>query len=58
MLKETEFGAHLDAVLEAIVKLMRENRERMTIQNVALKSLPQIIDPIFKCGVLDPNELW
>ncbi|CAI4229531.1 unnamed protein product [Auanema sp. JU1783] len=49
--------SHLESVLSSIVGLMSEARERMAIQNTALKHLPSIINPILGSGAYEPVEL-
>ncbi|ETN76198.1 hypothetical protein NECAME_11864, partial [Necator americanus] len=53
----TSFRSHLDSVLDSLVSLMGETRERMTVQNTALKHLPVIVDPICASGAYEPTDL-
>ncbi|WKY04289.1 hypothetical protein Q1695_005354 [Nippostrongylus brasiliensis] len=53
----TTFRSHLDSVLDSLVSLMGETRERMTVQNTALKHLPAIVDPICASGAYEPTDL-
>ncbi|PIO68494.1 hypothetical protein TELCIR_09721 [Teladorsagia circumcincta] len=52
-----KFRAQLDSVLDSLVSLMGETRERMTVQNTALKHLPAIVDPICASGAYEPTDL-
>ena len=52
------FSAPLGSVLRSLVSLMSESRERMNVQNTALRHLPTIIDPIYKSHSLDVDKLW
>uniref|UniRef100_A0A7I5EA51 Dedicator of cytokinesis protein 4 n=1 Tax=Haemonchus contortus TaxID=6289 RepID=A0A7I5EA51_HAECO len=52
-----QFRSQLDSVLDSLVSLMGETRERMTVQNTALKHLPAIVDPICACGAFEPTDL-
>lgn len=54
----TRFRSHLESVLDSLVNLMGETRERMTVQNTALKHLPAIVDPICSSGAYEPTDLW
>ncbi|KAJ1370300.1 Dedicator of cytokinesis protein 1 [Parelaphostrongylus tenuis] len=51
------FRSHLDSVLDSLVQLMGEDRERMIVQNTALKHLSSIVDPICSSGSYEPAEL-
>lgn len=51
------FRSHLDSVLDSLVSLMGETRERMAVQNTALKHLPAIVDPICASGAYEPTDL-
>ncbi|KAK5984299.1 Dedicator of cytokinesis protein 1 [Trichostrongylus colubriformis] len=53
----TKFRMQLDSVLDSLVDLMGETRERMTVQNTALKHLPAIVDPICASGAYEPTDL-
>ncbi|KAK6044371.1 hypothetical protein COOONC_18123, partial [Cooperia oncophora] len=53
----TKFRSQLDSVLDSLVSLMGETRERMTVQNTALKHLPAIVDPICASGAYEPTDL-
>ncbi|PAV78937.1 hypothetical protein WR25_21931 [Diploscapter pachys] len=51
------FSAQLGSVLRSLVSLMSESRERMNVQNTALRHMPTIIDPIYKSHSLDVDRL-
>ncbi|KAL6740832.1 hypothetical protein Aduo_014147 [Ancylostoma duodenale] len=53
----TSFRCHLDSILDSLVSLMGETRERMTVQNTALKHLSAIVDPICASGAYEPTDL-
>uniref|UniRef100_A0A158P616 C2 DOCK-type domain-containing protein n=1 Tax=Angiostrongylus cantonensis TaxID=6313 RepID=A0A158P616_ANGCA len=53
----SSFRSHLDGVLDSLVHLMGEARERMTVQNTALKHLSTIVAPICASGSYEPPEL-
>uniref|UniRef100_A0A1I7XV93 SH3 domain-containing protein n=1 Tax=Heterorhabditis bacteriophora TaxID=37862 RepID=A0A1I7XV93_HETBA len=53
----TKFRDNLESVLESLIGLMGESRERMAVQNTALKHLPSIIDPISLSGAYEPTNL-
>ncbi|KJH46364.1 hypothetical protein DICVIV_07574 [Dictyocaulus viviparus] len=53
----SDFQSHFDSVLDSLVQLMGETKERMTVQNTALKYLPTIVDPICVGNTYEPCNL-